>query len=425
MRYKDIKILEIAGGGSDGNYALGRDAMPAKKKRGKHPLDKRLVGSAQNNQRPVNEGARIDHAEDIIFTDGSRGAIRALESLKSLEQGGHKDVTIKWDGSPALIFGRDDDGQFVLTDKSGFGAVRYDGKAKSAKELQAMLMRRPAANNPDSKKAAGYREFIQNMVSIYDDYEKAVDKDFRGYFKGDLLYYNTPNVEEGAYEFTPNIVTYRVKTNSEIGKKIGQSKTGIVIHRLVDEDGNESPLDVEKANQMIQGTDVLVLPPVVVSEPPEIDDDSLQQLKSLISQNAGAVDSLLDPAMHEAQRIKDLPKIFYAYLNSKVDTGLENLAGDFLPWVATSKLSEPKKKKVNEIVQANSQGFNAMWEIVASIMFVKNDIIRQLESQEADISARIEGHGEGGEGYVLAHPEGDIKLVSREYFSKANRSVER
>ena len=39
--------------------------------------------------------------------------------------------------------------------------------------------------------------------------------------------------------------------------------------------------------------------------------------------------------------------------------------------------------------------------------------------------AKPETHGQGGEGYVLAHPEGDIKLVSREYFSKANRSVER
>ena len=46
----------------------------------------------------LKEGARIDHAEDIVFWEGSRGAIRALERLKSLEQGGHTDVTVKWDG---------------------------------------------------------------------------------------------------------------------------------------------------------------------------------------------------------------------------------------------------------------------------------------------------------------------------------------
>ena len=49
--------------------------------------------------------ARIHHAEDVVFWEGSRGAVRAVESLKQLEQGGHKDVTIKWDGSPAIIFG--------------------------------------------------------------------------------------------------------------------------------------------------------------------------------------------------------------------------------------------------------------------------------------------------------------------------------
>ena len=68
----------------------------------------------------LKEGARIDHAEDIIFDEGSRGAIRALEALKQMEQGGHKNVTVKWDGSPALVFGRNEAGEFILTDKSGF-----------------------------------------------------------------------------------------------------------------------------------------------------------------------------------------------------------------------------------------------------------------------------------------------------------------
>jgi len=40
------------------------------------------------------EGARIQHAEDIIFWEGSKGALRVVNSLKSLEQSGHKEVTI-------------------------------------------------------------------------------------------------------------------------------------------------------------------------------------------------------------------------------------------------------------------------------------------------------------------------------------------
>lgn len=46
----------------------------------------------------LKEDARIDHAEDIVFWEGSKGAARALDSLLQLEKGGHTDVTIKWDG---------------------------------------------------------------------------------------------------------------------------------------------------------------------------------------------------------------------------------------------------------------------------------------------------------------------------------------
>jgi len=68
------------------------------------------------HRQPLSEAARIQHAEDIVFWEGSAGATRALQSLRNLDQGGHKDVTIKWDGSPAVIFGRDANGEFILTD---------------------------------------------------------------------------------------------------------------------------------------------------------------------------------------------------------------------------------------------------------------------------------------------------------------------
>ena len=161
--------------------------------------DFKLVESKQR----IDEAARIQHAEDLVFWEGSRGAVRAIESLKKLEQGGHTDVTIKWDGSPAIIFGRNESGEFVLTDKSGFDAKGYDGKAKSSKDLAQMFMNRPGyAKNPE-----GYGVLVNNMKSVFDKYEKAVPKDFRGYFKGDLLYFNTPEIIDGVYTFTPNIVT--------------------------------------------------------------------------------------------------------------------------------------------------------------------------------------------------------------------------
>jgi hypothetical protein len=51
-------------------------------------------------------------------------------------------TSVKWDGSPAVVFGVDENGNFILTDKSGFTAKGYDGKAKSAKEIETMIKRR-------------------------------------------------------------------------------------------------------------------------------------------------------------------------------------------------------------------------------------------------------------------------------------------
>ena len=383
----------------------------------------------QLNKQPLTEAARIQHAEDIIFWEGSKGAVRAIESLKGLEQGGIQDVTIKWDGSPAVIFGRNEDGEFVFTDKSGFVAKGYDGKATSAQALKQMLMNRPGYQ----KDPEGYGGLVTGMTSAYKEFERAVSKDFRGYLKGDMLYFKTPETQDGDFIFTPNIVTYTVKQDSNIGKQIARSECGIVIHRLVDENGAERPLQGNEIETIISGEKVLVLPPVTAQQPPEIDDSAIQELKSIVSRNAKAIDRMLDASTLEQMKIKDLPQIFYTYLNSKVDSGLTNLAEDFIAWLKQSKVSQPKQKKIIDMINSNVSGYNAIWQIVSGIMRVKDDIINQLEAQDADIKAHIgshgpvnpDAHGQGGEGYVLAHPEGDIKLVPREYFSRANRSVER
>ena len=367
----------------------------------------------------LKEGARIDHAEDIVFWEGSRGAIRALESLKSLEQGKHTDVTIKWDGSPAIIFGRDANGEFVLTDKSGFGAVGYDGKSKSGEDLEQMFLNRSGGKN---REKPDYVAFAGKMRSIFDLYERATPKDFRGFLKGDLLYYTTPPVKNNNYVFKPNIVEYAVDVDSDLGKRIGQSTTGVVVHRMIDEAGNESPVP---EGIDFQGTDVLIFPSVTVQKAPEIDDEDINNLKAAVAKNAGAIDKLLNAADLTALKISDFAKVLYAYTNSKVDTGLENLGADFFDWMASSKLSANKQKNIAAHIQANQRGFDAIWQVVSGIMQIKDKVISQFDSHDSTVKANIPGHGEGGEGYVLAHPEGDVKLVPREFFTRANRAVQR
>tara|TARA_B100002019_G_scaffold189097_1_gene163371 strand:- start:6033 stop:7637 length:1605 start_codon:yes stop_codon:yes gene_type:complete len=368
----------------------------------------------------IKEGAeaRIQHIEDLIFFQGSQGAKRALAQLKQLAKS-KDNVQIKWDGSPAVIFGRDDDGKFVLTDKGGFVAKGYDGKTKSPQDLEKMFLNRPGAKN-DPK---GFKALGANMAKAFPIFEKAVPEDYRGYFKGDILYFNKPNKEQNAFFFKPNIVQYMVKADSELGKKIESSDVGVVIHREVDQEGNESPLsDID----MFKGGRLLVIPPVTVSEAPKVDESSVGQLESLINKNSSSIDSFLNTNKLREMKVSDFPQILYTYVNSKVDSGMQNLGRDFLKWLANSKVSQNKQQKIQQYVKENINTFSAIWDTVTGIQNVKNNIISQLDTQDNDVTASI-GNKPGGEGYVLTDPKGDMKLVSRGAggFAQANRSVQR
>lgn len=364
----------------------------------------------------ISESARIQHAEDWIFWEGSAGAKRTLAALKSLAEQGHKDVTIKWDGSPAVIFGRDAQGRFVFTDKSGFTARGYDGKAKSADELESMLKNRPGyQRNPE-----GYGGFISAMKGAFDAFEQAVPANHRGFFKGDMLYFNTPPVKGKDFVFTPNVVEYRIAVDSDLGQRIAKSTAGVVIHREVDIDGTESPL---QNTDIFQGHTVLVMPPVTVESPADVPVDQLRLLADIIRKNAAAIDRFLNPNDLRQQQITDLPQLLYAYLNSKVDTGLHNLGADFEQWLATARVSERKKANVLAHIEQHRPAFRAMWDTISATMSVKDHIIKQFDAQ-SEIRQSI-GGAAGGEGYVLAHPEGDIKLVPREFFTRANRAMQR
>ena len=363
---------------------------------------------------------RIQHAEDIVFWEGSYGARRAVQAINDISKGALGTVSLKWDGSPAVILGRDENGDFVFTDKSGFNAAKYDGKVKSPEHMKKMLFTRGKNNR---RKDPVYRNFVKNMMQAFVLFERAVPKNFRGFVKGDMLYFNTPELINGSYVFTPNVVTYSVDANSTLGNRIAASEMGIVLHRSVDSQGNELPLNVDIKN-VITGTQILVVPPVHPQQGPEVNNEKINRLMTFINRYAADIDDLLNPGKLRENKISDLSKVFYSYVNNKVDTGLENLGMDFLDWLKTSNLSNAKKIRIPEYLSENRVGFEALWKVVKAIMILKNNVITQMDAQQLPVKQSINGEP-GGEGYVIAHAGGDIKLVSRDFFSKANRAVQR
>ena len=378
-----------------------------------------IKNESQNNESIVREASRIDHAEDLAYLQGSQGAIRALQSLRNMAKGGQGNVTLKWDGSPAVVFGRNENGEFVFTDKSGFVKSKGVGRTTSPDALkQELLMRSKGINKDDPKRIA----FADSMAQAFGVFEKAVPKNYRGYFKGDLLYYNTPPVIEKNFVFKPQLVEYAVDVASDLGKKIAKSSAGVVVHRMVDPDGSEHPL---KDLEIFEGDQLLVVPPVTIEQPAQVPNEELDRLAQIIKKDSADLDSLLDVNKLAQMKMKNFPDIIYKYMNSKVDTGLDNLGRDFTKWLNTRKdISGVKQQKIIEYIKQNMNAWTSLFEVITGIMKAKDSIIADLDKNPNAVKAKTDGK-EGGEGYVLAHPEGDIKLVNRAVFTAANRAVER
>lgn len=365
----------------------------------------------------VEADARIQHVGDFAIWHGSQGIAKSIETLHSLEQN-PENVTVKWDGSPAVIFGRNERGEFVLTDKSGFSAKGYDGKVTSADALGDMLDNRKV-KDPTPEKLANRKQFIQNMKNIWSVYEASVPENFSGYVHGDLLYYTAPQMKDGYFEFEPNTVMYKVKANSDIGKQIARSKAGVVLHAKIELDGSKSKVDVNELNS----GDLLIMPPVTVTQAPKVDAPNLDKVASFAKANASKIDALLEDEFLKSNKLSSFKNALYTYVNNMTKARrLNNLVGDFDAWLQQAKMSDAMKTRMQNHVNNNKEGMTALFKVVMSLMQVKNDIIKQLDNADTDVQAFTNGE-RGGEGYVVG--QGDSKLVNRSDFTAANMNKER
>ena len=188
----------------------------------------------------IAEGVRIEHPEDMVFDMGSRGAQQALTGIVNTARQ-PETATVKWDGKPAIIFGRKPNGDFVLTDKSGFLAKGYDGLATSPDMIARIMAARGGERG----------ELVAIYQKLFPLLRAATPPDFRGYVQGDLLYSRQPAQVKGQYVFQPNTVKYAVDANSDLGRKIGASDAAVVIHTQLDAPGaSATPIRAAALNEV-------------------------------------------------------------------------------------------------------------------------------------------------------------------------------
>lgn len=162
----------------------------------------------------------LEHIEDEIINygiSGGRASINFLRSLRDMLSGSSTkqvNMTVKWDGAPAIFAGVDpSDGKFFVAKKSVFNATPKLYKTKE--EIDNDL-----SGNLNSKFKVALEEL--SKLGITD------------VLQGDLMY--TDDVETKTidginyYTFQPNTIVYAVPVDSDLGKTIKKSKMGIVWH---------------------------------------------------------------------------------------------------------------------------------------------------------------------------------------------------
>lgn len=348
-------------------------------------------------------GRAWQHAEDLIIVDGAQGALRALDELEAMADD-VSDVSIKWDGSPAIYFGRDDEGNFVLTDKSGFTAKGYNGKTQSPKQLAAMLLNR-AAEVDQSRK-----QFALQMAGLFRQIEKIVSPDFRGFVLADVLFFEQPDINpQGEYEFTPNTVTYHIPQHSDLGQRIKHCRAGIVMHQH-----NGEPVGDQLEGINSRGN-VLVVGRVTADTVAAVDHRAIESARKFINTHRTSIDRLLDDRRLAAAKVSDFKAILYRFVNSQVTTrDFSDLDDRFEQWLAGSRVSASKQAKILAFREENPRAFVAIFQALEMIMQVKDQIIADLD-RGSSIKQSVSGEP-GGEGYV----KGNIKLVPRMKFTAAN-----
>jgi hypothetical protein len=351
----------------------------------------------------INEGVRIEHPEDLVFdANPAAGLQRAITGLVSAAQDPGSN-TIKWDGRPAVIFGRKPTGEFVLTDKAGFLAKGYDGLATSPEMIAQIMAQRGGERG----------ELVAMYQKLFPLLRRAVPQNFRGYIQGDLLYSERPPQQDGNWVFTPNTVTYSVPVNSDLGKKIAASQAAVVIHTSLDAPGGTAtPI---RAAELQDSPGMLILDPSLQNPGKLVLDTNLvKKVQGIIAQHGAGINRLFDPAELRNRKISDLPQLMKTYINSRVRSGsYDNLVQNFGNYV--QQKAPAKAPRIFEWATENKAAVAALFEAFLNISALKNDLVRQLDSQSQAVQASINGEP-GHEGYVGQ----GLKFVDRMRFSQAN-----
>ena len=365
------------------------------------------------SRRTLRESVHIVHPEDLIFLeDGVSGAQRAMQGLSQMASG-RELTTIKWDGFPALVFGRDVDGNLMITDKHMFDKRDGSGRVKSPAEFRQY----------DANRGANRTDLYGKIDLLWAALEKIIPGNLRGFFMGDLLYAGKQQPTQGYYVFCPNTVTYKVKADSATGKHIAGTVAGIAVHTFIP--------GVGEGDQPLQGLGGLPdSGPVwfVSGQMPvpqvKIDTTALATADATIKKYATAVSDV--KSRLSEMRAKGVITNISPYITSKIASGsFDHMLEGYYQFL-TTKLSPSAAKTLlgdnhdGFLYQQGRAGLEGVFAIWVALYNLKMSIKKQIDAQQGGDVQAFTGDVVGHEGYVVGGGDEKFKLIDRLGFSKAN-----
>jgi hypothetical protein len=207
---------------------------------------------------------------------------------------------------PVVYWGRDEQGNFSMIPKNAWQYLK-SGKTETSSGAPT-VMRSPediksfvlgtGSGDPKSR-----QKFANQFASLWPYFEKISPK--QGYLEGGLLFYpgNKPdgtsampvlNRETNTYDFTPNITTFHIPVDSELGKKIGKSKVMVAATGYYPTMGSSDEQRLPNAESLsVPG--VIVQGTTYVQEPVPLDTQGLANLEAYLTKNAKLIDNYLAP----------------------------------------------------------------------------------------------------------------------------------
>lgn len=358
----------------------------------------------------LTEGTRAPHPEDEIFTNGASGAKEALNYFSDLVSN-PGEPTIKWDGYPALVFGRDANGRFSITDKHMFD--KKDGSGRQIYSPQDFF--KYDANRGVDR--SGLNTVISNIWEPLEQQTRGTE----GYYWGDLLFGQpmTPKSGKFIFQANPKGLTYKVDAKSDIGKLLQNKTAGIAVHTYIPPNAvsTSQAKSLNGSLGALTNNGSIALLPAKITTIPKLQplDKEIKKVDNEVNNSQGAIDEFFK---NSPVAQSTLSNFFTTYINKRVGQGdLKNLYKGFLEHLGSTPMTTSMREKLTTYFNSNANTLKLMFKIWSDLYNLKVKLKHEFDNAEKSSPVQAfnsENERVGHEGYIFRGK----KLVDRLAFTQ-------